>query len=147
MSDATVVVESPAKGGSIITANLAFNYNRSVMAFPGNIYSETSKGCNNLIKQNKAMLINSAQDLLLELGWEQKDDDGKSKKNIQRQLFVDLSDEEKKILEIIEREKKPSIDIISVETEIPMTQTSSILLSLELNGIVVSLPGKKYKLA
>lgn len=143
MSDATVVIESPEKGGSIITANLAFDYNRSVMAFPGNVYSKTSKGCNNLIKRNTAQMITSADDLLKELNWFEDSKDKKSKK-IQRQLFVDLSDDEKRILEIIEKNGKPGIDFISVESKIPMTQTSSLLLSMELNGIVTSLPGKKY---
>lgn len=141
MSDATIVIESGARGGSLITADLAFHYNRDVMAFPGNTNQASSKGCNLLIQRNKAMLITSAEDVIREMNW--KDDPNKK---IQRQIFVELDDKEQALVDIIKKEQECGIDILSIQSEMTMTSTSSTLLNLELKGVVKSLPGKRYGL-
>ena len=144
MADVTVVVESKASGGSLITARLAFDYNRDVMAFPGRPDDELSRGCNNLIKNNIAMLINSAEDLMKALDWAITEQAGKS---VQKSLFAELNDEEQKIVEVIMDSKEHSIDEISLSSKIPVSKTASLLLNLEFKGVVKSLPGKIYRIA
>jgi DNA processing protein len=142
MSDATVVVESGEKGGALITAEIANSYNRDVFAFPGKITDAASKGCNKLIKINKAALIESAEDLEYLMGWE---NNLKNTKPIQKQLFVQLQPEEQKVLDTIKEQTELSIDSICFLTEMPMSKVSSLLLTLEFSGLVKSLPGKIYK--
>lgn len=143
LSDATIVVESTVKGGSMITAGLALDYNRDVYAIPGRPDDELSLGCNLLIKSNRAALIESAKDVEILLGLDQK----KSKpKEIQAKLFHDLSEEELKISRELSTEKTKGIDEISVNAGLPMHKTSVLLLELEFKGIVRSLPGKMYQL-
>jgi DNA processing protein len=142
MSDATIVIESGKKGGSMITAGLAVDYNRDVFAVPGRPDDELSEGCNHLIKSQQAALIDSAKDIEYVLNWE------KQKKGSVNQtaLFQELDPEEKELIGIFaNREPKP-IDEISVEAGIPMSKTATILLALELKGVVLSLPGKMYQL-
>ena len=96
MCDATVVIESAARGGALITSEAANEYNRDVFAFPGRVNDEWSVGCNNLIKNNKASLIESADDIMRFMNWEKQD--STSVKNVQTTLFLDLSDEEQEIV-------------------------------------------------
>lgn len=142
MSDATIVVESKAGGGSLITADIANSYNRDVFAFPGRVNDECSLGCNNLIKQNKAALIQSAADLIYILGWEQKI------KNvpIQKQLFVELKPDEEILVNLLKEKESVNVDDICLFAKMPMSKVSSLLLTLEFSGIVKSLPGKRYRL-
>ena len=144
ISDATIVVESKGKGGSLITANLAFGYNRDVYAFPGRPDDPLSRGCNNLIKNNIAMLINNGKDLLKSLNWEPQD--GKEKQ-VQKSLFQEFSSDEQKIVEIIMDSREHSIDEISIKSKLPASKTAALLLSLEFKGVVKSLPGKIYRIA
>lgn len=141
MADATIVVESGAKGGSIITANLANGYNRDVFAIPGRIHDKGSEGCNRLIKSNKAALLESAKDLEYIMGWNKKEDS----KGVQTKIFVDLSPEEEKVLRIIREKTKIQIDTLSLEVQMPMSSVMVHLLNLELNGLVRALPGKHYE--
>jgi len=143
MSDATIVIESAAKGGSLVTADIANSYNRDVFAFPGRTTDRFSTGCNHLIKTNQAHLIESAKDLEYILGWENTP---QKKKEIQTQLFVELSKEEESIVNMLKQENNSPIDIICLKTSIPMSKVSSILLKLEFNGMVQSHPGKIYSL-
>ena len=143
MSDATIVVESGEKGGALITADLANSYNRDVFAVPGRVDDVHSKGCNALIKQNKAALLEKFEDLEYILGWEAVP--GKPKV-IQRELFAAISDDEKVIIEIISKSGELSIDSICIEAEMPVSKVSPMLLNLEFAGMVRSLPGKVYKL-
>jgi len=143
MSDVVVVVESGGKGGSLITANLGFGYSRDVVAFPGRANDNISKGCNMLIKRNIASLIESGEDLLKLMNWEE---DSKNKKAVQRSFFVEMNEQEKLIYNIIKDGKAHGIDNLSIESKLPMSKTSSVLLSLEFKGVVKALPGKTYQL-
>ena len=142
MSDATIVVESMEKGGSLITADLANQYNRDVFAFPGNVGQKYSKGCNQLILDQKAHLLLDGEAFLTWMHW---NEEVKQKQTIQRNLFLDLSDEEKLIVELIS-DKSIHIDILANQLELPISKISVILFNMEMNGILQSLPGKIYKL-
>lgn len=143
MSDATIIVESAIRGGSIITANIANDYNRDVFAIPGGLGAKQSEGCNHLIKINKAHLMQSTKDISYLLGW---DIAVKKPKPIQRQIFVDLNPDEEKILGTLQSSTKISIDEIAVLSALPMSTVSTQLLMLEFKGIVKQLPGKKYEM-
>ncbi|MGQ0828690.1 MAG: DNA-processing protein DprA [Bacteroidota bacterium] len=143
ISDATIVIESKVGGGSLITADIANSYNRDVFAFPGKVGDECSVGCNNLIKQNKAALIQSAADVIYIMGWEQT-------KNVkgpqQKQLFVELRPEEELLVNVLKEKEAINIDDLCLVSKMPMSKVSSLLLTLEFSGIVRSLPGKMYRL-
>ena len=142
MCDALVIVESGRKGGAIITADLANSYNRDVFAVPGRANDELSKGCNYLIRTNRAALIENGSNLTYFMGWEKN----KSKENIQTSLFVELSEDEQKIISIIQENKELSIDKIVILTGLKPSFVASTLLKLEFEGMVKPLPGKIYKL-
>ncbi|NND77736.1 MAG: DNA-protecting protein DprA [Flavobacteriales bacterium] len=140
MSDAIIIVESAWKGGSMITAEFGNSYNRDVFALPGRITDGYSEGCNRLIKSHKAHIFTGVADLEYIMGWVKEE-----KKVIQRKVFIDLSPEEEKLLGLL-RLNSDTIDNISLKSEMPISTTSSILLNLEFNGLVRSLPGKVYEL-
>ncbi|MEZ4787229.1 MAG: DNA-processing protein DprA [Flavobacterium haoranii] len=141
ISEATIVIESAEKGGSLITANIANDYNREVFAVPGRTTDKYSQGCHNLIKTQKAQLITSAADLVYLLNWEVHK---KEEKGIQKQLFVSLSEEEQKIYNFLLKGKE-ILDIISLECNIPIFKLSGTLLNMELKGVVKPLPGKIFE--
>jgi len=143
ISDATIVIESKKNGGSLITADIANSYSRDVFAYPGRVGDATSEGCNNLIKQNKAALIQSATDVIYLLGWEQHK---QKKQQVQKQLFVELKPDEELVVSILKQKESVNIDDLCFSTKMPMSKVSSLLLNLEFSGIVKSLPGKMYKL-
>jgi DNA processing protein len=143
MADATIVIESGVKGGALITADIANSYNRDVFAVPGNINSPYSKGCNKLIKSNKAALIESANDIEYILGWDLKD---KNEKTVQMQLFNDLNQDEQLIVETLKTNGEMPFDHIYLQTKLPVSSVSALLLNLEFSGVIKSLPGKVYKL-
>jgi DNA processing protein len=143
LTDATIVVESGEGGGSLITADLANSYNRDVFAVPGRISDEYSKGCNRLIKSNKAAMLENVEDLEYFLGWEVKNSKAEA---VQRDLFVELSDDEKLIASILNKENELPIDIICLKASMPTSRVSPLLLNLEFVGLVKAMPGKKYKL-
>ena len=143
IADATIVIESKVGGGSLITADIANSYNRDVFAFPGKVDDVCSEGCNNLIKQNKAALIQSAADIVYILGWE------KSKKISapqQKKLFIELSAEEELIVNVLKEKDSVTIDDLCFAAKMPMGKVSALLLTLEFTGIIKSLPGKAYRL-
>jgi len=142
LSDLTIVIESSKKGGSLITAHIANDYNRDVFALPGRLSDSQSEGCNNLIKSHKAALIQSVKDIEYIMGWEVD----KKRTPSQTQLFVDLNEDEKMITHILAQQGKESIDNLALQAKLPMSKTASLLLALEFNGVVKSLPGKLYKL-
>ncbi len=139
MSDATIVIESAIKGGSLITAKIANDYNKDVFAFPGRVNDKYSKGCNYLIKTNQASLIESFKDIEYIMNWKVV-----KKKHIQTQLFVDLTNEEEGLINILREDGKMGIDDLSIKANIPVSKASSILLNLEFKGLVISYPGKMY---
>lgn len=145
LSDAVVVVEAAKKGGALITADIANSYNRDVFAFPGRVGDHYSEGCNHFIKTNRAALIQSVDDLIYIMGWEEKKD--KKKQNVQKQLFVDLSPEERSVVEFIGKEGTVSVDNISLNVNLPASRVAGVLLNLEFLGIIQCLPGKIYQLA
>ncbi|MGI9548071.1 MAG: DNA-processing protein DprA [Flavobacteriaceae bacterium] len=142
MSQATVVVESAEKGGGLVTADLASGYNRDVFAVPGRAGDPYSLGCNNLIKQQKAHLITAAADLIYLLNWELEE---KVQKPVQKQLFVELEDIERKIYACLSKDGKQQLDMIAISCGLPVFKVSSTLLGLEMKGVIRSLPGKVFE--
>ena len=142
LADATIVVESAKKGGALVTADIASSYNRDVFAFPGRAGDNFSKGCNQLIRNNCANLIEGIDDLEFFMGWETKPE----KKTIQSKLFVDLLPDEEKIVALLRENGELFIDQISTELSFPVSRVSALLLNMEFKNILVALPGKMYRL-
>lgn len=142
LSQATLVIESAEKGGSLITADLANSYNRDVFAVPGRVTDAFSMGCNNLIKTNRASVLTSVKDLAYILNWEKEETQQKS---VQKQLFIDLTDEETKIYDYLLKEGKQQLDIIALHCNYPIHKTASLLLNLELKSVARPLPGKFFE--
>ncbi len=148
MADAVVVVESAERGGSLITAEIALSYNRQVWAFPGRIYDSYSAGCNNLIASNSASLLLGAESFCISMGWA---DDVQRRKQLsegfQQELFADhFTAEEQLVLQALAGDDSKQMNVLAVETNIPVGQLSSLLFSLEMKGAVQMLAGGKYKL-
>ena len=141
MSEATIVIESADKGGSLITANLANDYNRDVFAVPGRTSDKFSQGCNNLIKTQKANLLTSAADIVYILNWDLEE----KSKPVQKQLFVTLENDEQKIYDYLLKSGKEILDIIALECDFPIYKISGILLNMELKGVIRPLPGKLFE--
>lgn len=141
LSEATIVIESAEKGGSLVTADIANSYNRDVFAVPGRITDKQSVGCNNLIKFQKAHLLSNPLDIPYMLNWEL---DSKDKPSVQKQLFVELTDDEKIIYNYLKTDKQ-QLDIIALECRLPIFKVASILLNMELKGVVRPLPGKYFE--
>jgi len=142
MSEATIVIESADKGGSLITANLANDYNRDVFALPGRITDKYSQGCIDLIKTQRAQLITSAADIIYNLNWQVVTNPPKS---IQKQLFVSLDLEEQKIYDYLQQNGKQLLDSIALACDCPIFKVSSTLLNMELKGVIRPLPGKLFE--
>ena len=142
ISEATIVIESAEKGGSLITALLANDYNRDVFAVPGRTSDKFSQGCNNLIKTQRAHLLTSAADLIYILNWEIHKQE---KQSIQKQLFVSLIEIEQKIYDYLLAQGKTEIDQIALECDYPVFKTSSVLVNMELKGVIRPLPGKLFE--
>ncbi len=141
MSVATVVIESAERGGALITARLAQDYNRNVFAFPGRANDQYSQGCNNLISNNVAGLISSAEDFVKQMGWEVN-----KKKHVQRELFPDLTEQEKKVCQLLAQDDRKQLNQLVVESGISVSILTSVLFDLELKGIVKPIPGGRYRL-
>ena len=142
-ADATIVIESKHRGGSLITAYLASEYDRDVFAFPGSVLTKSSQGCNDLIKNNQAFLIQSPDDFLKIMDW----DSSPKKKNVQRNAFPELSIIQQKLTSIIADRPKIHVDILSAEVNLPITTINKELFELEMSGLIQGLPGKTYKMA
>lgn len=145
MCEATVVIESAEKGGSLITAHLANEYNREVFAVPGRTTDKYSQGCNNLIKTQRAHLLSQPADLPYILNWKINKEVILSEKSIQKQLFVELNEEEKLVVEFLTQTGKELMDCIALHCNIPIYKISTLLLNLELKGLVRPLPGKYFE--
>lgn len=142
LADATIVVESASKGGALITADIASSYNRDVFAFPGRAGDVYSKGCNQLIRNSGANLIENIDDLEFFMGWEQTS----KNKVVQSSLFVELTSDEERIVTLLRENGEMFIDQISSELTLPVSRVSAMLLTLEFKNVLVALPGKMYKL-
>jgi DNA processing protein len=145
MCDALIVIESGKKGGSLITAELANGYNKDVFAVPGKVTDTKSEGCNYLIKQNKASLITGAEDLIELMNWDPKEK--KQKKQQQRELFIELTADEKIIIDILQQRENIQIDELYFKSGLSSSAVATALLMLEMQNVVLSLPGKIYKMA
>ena len=147
MSDACILVESAAHGGGIITAGISFDYGREVFALPGRVGDHFSEGCNNAIRENKAILLTSAEDFVKTMGWE---DDAlrieAQKKGIERQLFPDLSPEQQRIVDVLTKSNDLQLNQLSVKTGIPIGDITSILFQMEMMGVVKPMAGGNYHL-
>ena len=133
LSKGVIVVESKDRGGSLITADLALEYNRDVYAIPGDIFSEYSKGCNNLIRDAKAKSLSNIKELLEDYNWESKEEVN----------HLNLSKNQKLILDSLSSEK--NLDRILEETKIEETEILSELITLEIIGLIKSIAGGRYK--
>ena len=148
MADATIVVESAKKGGSLITAEIAEGYGRDIFAFPGRIGDIYSEGCNNLIRSNSAGLITCAEDFVKAMGWETECDLKKQlNEGLQQELFPDLTDEEQRIVKALTGTDSKQINILTVETALPISKLTCLLFNLEMKGVVRLLSGGCYRLA
>lgn len=141
MTEATIVIESADKGGSLITANMANEYNRDVFAVPGRVTDKYSQGCNDLIKTQKANVLTSAADVIYMLNWDLE----KKVRTVQKQLFVDLEIDEQKVYDFLLKNGKELLDSIALECEFPIYKMSGLLLNMELKGVIRPLPGKLFE--
>lgn len=142
MTQATIVIESAEKGGSLVTAHIANSYNRDVFAVPGRADDVQSIGCNNLIKQQRAHLLTSAADLVYLLGWELNE---VVEKPIQKQLFVELNFQEQTIYRYLQNQGQTMLDSIALACELPIQKIAPILLQMEMKGVIKPLPGKVFE--
>jgi DNA processing protein len=142
MADALLVVETGKRGGSIITACIAHSYQRDVFAVPGSVFAPSQEGCHELIRQNLAALVTSGEDIIEMMSWNEE-----KPAVIQTQIFQELNEDEEAIVSIISNLKEPHIDeIITQNNTFTPSKIASVLLGLELNGIIEMLPGKRYRL-
>ena len=147
LADATIVVESATKGGSLITASIARSYSRDVFAFPGAVGAPYSEGCNNLIRENGAALITSADDFVKAMGWNDEVALCKAKAaGIERQLFPTLTADEQRIVDLLDRTNDLQINIIVVKAALPISRVTALLFQLEMKGVVKPLAGGMYHL-
>jgi DNA processing protein len=144
MCDALIVIESGIKGGSLITAELANSYNKDVFAIPGRTTDSKSEGCNYLIKSNKAALVNNADDIMENMRW---NTGTKAAAKKQRELFIELTDDERVITNILQQKESTHIDELYFKSGLSSSAAASALLTLEMQNVILSLPGKIYKLA
>ena len=142
LADATIVVESAEKGGALITADIAASYNRDVFAYPGRAGDVYSKGCNQLIRNNGASLIEGIEDLEYFMGWETTE----KADAVQPSLFVELNADEQRIVDLLKNNEEQFIDQIASEVKLPVSRVSAVLLNLEFKNVLTALPGKMYKL-
>lgn len=143
LSEATIVIESAEKGGSLVTADIANSYNRDVFAVPGRTTDSQSVGCNNLIKANNAHLLSHPLDIPYILNWELQEE---QKPAVQKQLFVELDTEEKIIYNYLSENNKQVLDTIALSCNMPTYKLAGLLLNMELKGVVRPLPGKLFEI-
>jgi DNA processing protein len=142
MADATIVIETALKGGSMITAELAYNYNRDLFAIPGRIHDPKSMGCMELIRMNKATILTSAAQLLEILGWREM----KQVRKQQKELFIELSTEESVIVDMLKESETMPVDLLYIKSGLSSSAIAAAILNLELQNVIQALPGKMYRL-
>lgn len=145
--DACILVESAYKGGGLITTRISKEYNRDVFAFPGPVGAPYSEGCNNLIRDNGAMLITGAKDFVNAMGWEKVQQLNEARREgIERQIFPDLNADEQKIVDLLQKTNDLQTNIICVKTALPIGTVTASLFSLEMKGVVKPYAGGTYHL-
>lgn len=145
LSQATVVIESAQKGGSLVTADIAFSYNREVFAVPGRITDMYSSGCNNLIKSEKAHILTCAEDIIKCLNWDIDSPPIISTSTPSKKVTPELSEKENLVYQYLHLNGKQLIDIISIECNIPIQELSVLLFQLEMKNCIRPLPGKIFE--
>ncbi len=143
LCDAIIVVEAGRKGGALITADIANSYNRDVFAVPGRVTDLFSDGTNYLIRTNRAALVQKADDIEYLMGWKERTGEVKA---LQRKIFIEMTPEEEKLVNLLHECGALTIDEVCIRTETPMSKASAALLNLEFEGVVRCLPGKIYSL-
>ena len=147
MSDACILVESAARGGGLITCRLSREYNRDVFAFPGRVNDQYSEGCNNLIRDNGAALINNAYDFVNAMGW---NDDATlmmaQQQGIEREIFPSLSPDETVVFNTLHKQNDLQINRLAILTNIPIAKLTSLLFEMEMKGVVKTYAGGVYHL-
>ncbi|SDS39764.1 DNA-processing protein DprA [Gramella sp. MAR_2010_147] len=141
LSEATVVIESAEKGGALVTADIANSYDREVFAVPGRPTDKFSLGCNNLIKAQQAHVLTSAVDLAYILNWEIEE----KQEPVQKQLFIELEKDEQRLYEFLKLQGKTELDQVALNCNFPTFKTASLLLNMELKGVIRPLPGKLFE--
>lgn len=141
LADATIVIEAGDKGGALITADIANSYNRDVFAVPGRVSDTYSEGCNNLIKTNRAALVQKPEDIMYIMGW---DKTPQKKVSTQQKLFIQLEPDQKAVVGLLQKYGQCGIDQLCLESQLTASKVAAALLSLECDGIIKSLPGKVY---
>jgi DNA processing protein len=142
MIDALIVVESAKKGGALITADIANSYSRDVFAVPGRVGDPYSEGCNFLIRTNRAAMIEDVQNLRYIMGWDRKE----KISSAQTRLFRDFSADEQTLIDLFNDKKECDIDDMMLKSGFPASKLAVLLLNLEFDGVLVALPGKRYKI-
>ena len=143
MADGTIVIETATKGGSMITAELAYNYNRDLFAIPGKLIDSKSAGCLKLIQQNKAAVFTSTQNMMEVLGWTQKTITA----NKQRELFIELTADEQNLVAILQTKETVHIDELYLKSGLSSSSVAAAMLNMELQNVIICMPGKMYRLA
>ena len=147
LADATLIVESAARGGGLITCRIAQEYNRSVFAYPGPVGAPYSEGCNNLIRDNGAMLVTSAEDLVSAMGWHRDAARLKAEAvGIERHLFPELNEEQERIVRLLSESGDLQLGVIAVRTNTEVGRLTALLFEMEMKGVVRPLAGGTYHL-
>jgi DNA protecting protein dprA len=141
LSEATVVIESGNKGGSLVTADIAYSYERELFALPGRTTDAMSIGCNELIRSNKALMVTSAKDIINTLKW-----DTPAQQGVQQELFIDLTADEQIVYDSLLNGGKQSLDALALDCQMPIYQVSNLLFQLEIKNLIQPLPGKYFEL-
>jgi DNA processing protein len=142
ISEATLVIESGVKGGSLITAELALSYHREVFCVPGRCTDRMSKGCNQFIRNQKAALVESPEDLEYYLGWSP---DSILKDPVQLHFFSESSESERSILALFQEHNTMNVNELSVKSGKTVSQILNLLLEMELKGLVETIPGNQFR--
>jgi DNA processing protein len=140
LSDVVIVIEAAAKGGALITAELANGYHREVFALPGNLTQSHSKGCLNLIRDHKAHILTETMDLVKLMNWDQQTSEKK-----EEPLPDNLSETEISILRLLQEQGDMALDDLSWKSSISLNKLAGLLLKLEMDGLIKALPGKRFK--
>lgn len=147
MADATILVESADHGGGLITAGLARNYERAVLAFPGPVGARYSEGCNNLVRDRRASLVTSAADIVRALGWQEAAAVEQAKaRGIERQIFPCLTDGERLVADTLSEKGDLPVSMLAMHTGQPVGKLQATLFQLELKGVVQTMAGGVYHL-
>ncbi len=147
MADATIVVESAERGGALITADIAASYHRDVFAFPGRTSDPCSQGCNRLIRDSKAALLQDARDFMEAMGWQPASAASRKADGIQGELFPDLCEEEQRVVDCLRKSECLQINALAVAADLPVHKLSTFLFNLEMKGVVRLMGGGMYRLA